>query len=70
MKKREKISNFVESEITKFRNECHFTEIELKFFELKSNGKSNIEITFELGISERTAVNLSKAVNNKIIKVL
>lgn len=70
MAKFHKLCDFVKSEILFFEENCNFTDSELQFFNLKSKGKSNIEISFAMNISERTVSNLSKSVNKKIIKVL
>lgn len=68
--KRVKISEFVEKELQFFRDECNFLPDEMEFFNLRSKGKGNIEISFTMHISERSVCNLSKSVNKKIIKVL
>ena len=64
------IQDFVEKELEYFRKECNFTEDELKYFNLKAKGKSNVFISMEMNVSERTVVNISKKVKKKIIKVL
>ena len=64
------IHEFVESELEHFRKECNFTEDELKYFNLKAKGKTNIFIAMEMNISERTVNNIAKRVRKKIIKVL
>ena len=69
-KKRIRIADFVEAELRHFRAECNFTDSELKFFNLRSKNKSIVEICFAMNISERTAYNISKAVNKKILKVI
>lgn len=65
-----KIDNFIESELQYFREKCNFTEDELQYFNLKAEGKSNVCISLNMHISERTVVNLGKKVRKKIIKVL
>jgi DNA-binding NarL/FixJ family response regulator len=64
------IHDFVEKELEYFRKECNFTEDELKYFNLKAKGKTNIFIAMEMNVSERTVNNISKKVKKKIIKVL
>lgn len=65
-----KISDFVEWELDLFRNQCNFTDDERQYFELKAKGKSNIQIAFEMNVSENTVVNIGRKVKKKIIKVL
>lgn len=69
-KTRIKIHDFVKSELEYIEAESNFTNDELTYFHLRSKGKSNIEISMRMNISERTVSNLSKAVSRKIIKVL
>ena len=65
-----KICDFVEWELDKFRRECNFTEMELKYFNLRSKDKSNVQIAQELNVSESTVSVLARKVKKKIIKVL
>ena len=65
-----KIRDFVNWELEKFRNECNFTEDEMRYFNLKAKDKSNTFIALELNISEAQVNKLSKRVRTKIIKVL
>lgn len=68
--KRLKICGFVESELEELRKQCNFTDDELQFFNLKAKDKSNIQISFEMNISESKVNNLSKRVKAKIKKIL
>jgi len=65
-----KICEFVNSELQFIRDESNFTPDELEFFNLRARGKSIVEISLTMNVSERTASNLSKAVKKKIIKVI
>lgn len=65
-----KICDFVEWELTKFRNECNFTEDELCYFNLKAKNKSNVEIAMIMCVSESTVSALAKKVKYKIKRVL
>ena len=64
------ISDFVEWELDKFRNECNFTNDELEFFNYRAKNIS-IERTAEyMNISVGKANVLSRKVRRKIIKVI
>lgn len=65
-----KICDFVEWELQKFRDECNFTEDELRYFNLRAKNKSNTQIALEMHISESTVSILARKVKKKIIKVL
>lgn len=64
------IRDFVEFELQKFRDECNFTEDELRYFNLRAKDKSNIQIALEMHISEPQVSKLAKRVKTKIKKVL
>lgn len=68
--KRFKIREFVESELKELREQCNFTDDELCYFNLKAKDKSNIQISFEMHISESKVNSLSKRVKAKINKIL
>ena len=65
-----KIYDFVEWELQKFRDECNFTDDELKYFNLKAKNKSNVAISHEMNISEPQVSKLAKRVKTKILKVI
>lgn len=65
-----KIADFVEWELQMFRDKCNFTERELEFFNLRAKGKSNIEISFAMHISESMVNKLARKVKTKMLKVL
>lgn len=65
-----KICDFVEWELQKFRDECNFTDQELEYFNLRAKNKSNVQIAYEMHISESTVSVLARKVKRKIYKVL
>lgn len=68
--KRLKICEFVESELKELREQCNFTDDELCYFNLRAKDKSNIQISFDMHISESKVNSLAKRVKSKINKVL
>lgn len=64
------ISNFVEWELQKFRNECNFTSEELEFFNYRAQNIAIEYIAEEMNISVSKANQLSKKVKSKILKVI
>lgn len=65
-----KICDFTTRELNKFREECNFTEIERKCFELKAKDCTNIQLAMELNVSESTVSVAMRRVRTKISKVL
>lgn len=65
-----KIANFTQSELDLFREECNFTDIESRCFELKARDWTDIQISIELNISESTVAVTMRRVRNKIDKIL
>lgn len=65
-----KIRDFVEWELNMFRKECNFTSDELTYFNLRAKDKSNIEIAFEMNISESQVSKLARRVKSKMKRVL
>lgn len=65
-----KIRDFVEWELNMFRKECNFTPDELTYFNLRAKDKSNIEIAFEMNISESQVSKLARRVKSKMKRVL
>ena len=47
-----KIANFTQSELDLFREECNFTDVESRCFELKARDWTDVQISIELNISE------------------
>ncbi len=64
------INDFVEFELQKFRDECNFSEDEMTYFNLRAKGKSNVEISLTMNVSESKVSTLARKVKNKIIKVI
>lgn len=65
-----KIRDFVEYELEVFRNECNFTDDELRYFNLRAKDKSNVQIALEMNISESQVSKLAKRVKKKMLKLL
>lgn len=63
------ISNFVEWELDKFRNECNFTNDELEFFNYRAKNISIERIAEMMNVSIGKANKLSKKVKSKILKI-
>lgn len=63
------ISDFVECELDKFRNECNFTNDELEFFNYRAKNISIERIAEYMNISVGKANKLSKKVKSKILKI-
>lgn len=64
------ISNFVEWELQKFRDECNFTSEELEFFNYRAQNIAIEYIAEEMNISVSKANQLSRKVKSKILKVI
>lgn len=64
------ISDFVEWELQMFRDKCNFTEDEMQYFNLRAKGKSNVQISLEMCVSESKVSTLARKVKRKMIKVL
>lgn len=62
-----KLRDYLESELDLFRKECNFTESELEYFNLKSDDKSNIQISLEMKVSTSQVSKLAKRVKDKIV---
>ena len=62
--------DFSSAEYKHFLEVCPFTDDELKIIDMRRHGKSNIEISFVLGIAERTVSKYIKSIVNKISKEL
>ena len=64
------ISDFVEWELQKFRDECNFSDEELYFFNRRAKNIPIEQIAEEMNISVGKANKLSAKVKRKIIKVI
>ena len=65
-----KISSFTRRELEMFREECNFTDIERKCFDLKAKDCTNIQLAMELNVSESTVSVTMRRVRTKVAKVL
>lgn len=65
-----KIADFTVPELNYFREMCNFTEEEMQYFNLRSRGKSNVQIAMEMYISEAKVSKLAKKVKSKMIRVV
>lgn len=65
-----KIRDFVESELTMFREQCNFTPDELAYFNLRAKDKTNVQIALDMNVSEAQVSKLAKRVKTKILKVI
>lgn len=70
MKPLPKIPDFVEKELQYFRDECNFSEDEMRYFNLRAKNKSNIQIAMEMNVSEAKVSKLARRVKDKIKKVI
>lgn len=64
------VYDFVEWELQMFREKCNFTPDELEYFNLRAVGKSNIEISLIMNVSESKVSKLAKKVKSKMFRVL
>ena len=65
-----RIYDFVEKELQFFRDNCNFSDEELRYFNLRAKHYSNLQIAIELNVSEGKVSKLAKSVKTKIKKVL
>lgn len=63
------LRDYTKSELDRYVEDCNFTDSELQYFLLKSRDKSNIQISFEMNISERQVSTLAKRVKIKMARV-
>ncbi len=64
------IRDFTVPELNMFREQCNFTTDELEYFNLKAKDYSNVQIAFEMKISEAQVSKLAKRVKSKMIRVI
>lgn len=64
------VYDFTVPELDKFRELCNFSDAEMEYFNLRARHKSNVEIAFEMNVSEPQVSKLAKKVRSKIIRVL
>ena len=63
------LKDCTEPELDVFRNNCNFTDDEMKYFNLRSKGKSNIQISLEMDVSTATVSRLASRVQTKISRI-
>ena len=64
------IKKYVKFQLDIFKEQCNFTEEELKYFDMKSKDCMDIKIANELMISEGKVAKLSKSVRAKMKLVI
>ena len=62
--------DFTRTEYEYFLAECPFTEEEKQVFDLRRKGKSIVQISFELNVSESTVSRRIKSITKKVKKVI
>ena len=65
-----KICDFTVPELNRFRELCNFTDDEMTYFNMRSKNKSNVQIAYEMNVSESTVSVLARKVKKKIVRVL
>lgn len=65
-----KIYDFTKPELDRFIELCNFTEDELEYFNLRSKGKSNVQIAMQMHISESKVSVLARRVKSKMKRVI
>lgn len=65
-----KLCKCVKSEINYYIKECSFTDEELRIFIMLSKGKSIIEISEKLSVSESTVNRRVKSIMSKVMEVV
>ena len=65
-----KIANFTQSELDLFREECNFTDIESRCFEMKARDLTDVQLAMDLNVSESTVAVTMRRVRSKITTVL
>ena len=64
-----KLSDYTVPELNKYRELCNFSDEEMEYFNLRSRGKSNIQISMTMCVSEPKVSLLARKVRDKIKKV-
>lgn len=65
-----RIADFTKPELDHFREQCNFTDIERKCFDLKAKDCTNVQLAMKLNVSESTVSVTMRRVRTKITKVL
>ena len=64
------VYDFTVPELNMFRELCNFTPQELEYFNLRSQGKFNVQISMEMNVSESQVSKLARKVKSKMLRVL
>lgn len=65
-----RICDFTVPELNKFREQCNFTDLERKCFDLKAKDSTNVEIAMNLNICETTVSVTMRRIRAKIARVI
>ncbi len=65
-----KLRDFTKPELDRFRELCNFTKDERRYFDLRAQDMSNVEISLYMSISESQVSKLAKRVKSKIKRVV
>lgn len=65
-----KIWDFTVPELDRFRELCNFTDDERMYFDLRAKNKSNVQIAYEMNVSESTVSVLARKVKKKIVRII
>lgn len=65
-----KLRDFTKPELDKFRELCNFTDDEMEYFNLRASDLSNIQIAFEMNVSEAQVSKIAKRVKSKMKRVI
>ena len=65
-----KISAFTERELSDYRANCNFTELEMSCFNLKAKGLTNYQIAMQLNVCDSTVSVTMKSIRAKITSVI
>lgn len=63
------LRDYTKPELNRFLENCNFTDSELRYFELKSKDRTNVQISLEMNISEQQVSKLARRVKNKVNRV-
>lgn len=64
-----RIRDLTVPELEHYRKMCNFLDDELVYFNMKSRGKSNVQISNKLNISEVQVSRIATKVREKMLKV-
>lgn len=62
--------DFSKDEFEYFKDQCPFTDEEVRVFEMRRRGKSVCCMAQELNVCERTIKRRVKSIHNKILKLI